>query len=247
MGADGGAHLDGMLRIHGDADGLQLLCQKSGNGRLVGVHHIEGKIRVCGDGSHLLALVIDALAHTHGFGRDPDGATLFHSDDGLDVCQSSQFIDRLGNPAALIQIFQGIDTGKQGDPAADILDAGNDLFRGLAFVPEFCRVLDDEPLTAGGIHTVHHMAVLIAQEIFRHHRILISTAERGGQGDIDGAVTGSVGFFKQIHQNLRAGLGSLGRMLRRKKQLIELIFAQIHILLIFILSAHDSQGNAGNI
>ena len=111
MGADGGTHLDGVLCIHRNAHSLQLLCQKSGNGALVGIHHIERKIRVSGNGGSLLALVIDALAHTHGLGGDPDGALLLHSDDGLDVGQGSQLVDRVGNSAALIQVFQGIDTG----------------------------------------------------------------------------------------------------------------------------------------
>ena len=131
MGADSGAYLDDPLLRGLNADRFQPLCQGLGYGALVGVHDVEGEVRIRSLGGGILAQGIHALAHAHGLGGDADGTVALHGDDGLDIGQGAQLVHRVGDPSALVQVFQGVDAGKQPDPAADILNTGDDLFGGF--------------------------------------------------------------------------------------------------------------------
>ena len=91
------------------------------------------------------------------------------------------------------------------------------------------------------------MTVIITQQILRHQRALIRTAEGGGKGDIDRPVPLGVGTFKQIHQHLGRCLGGLGEFLRATEKLIETVLIQIYVLLILLLAEAHHQRDAGHI
>ena len=74
-----------------------------------------------------------------------------HGNDGLDVGKITDLISSLRDPAAQVEIFQGIDAGKQGDPLPERLDPRKELRRTLSLVPEPYRMLYDQPLAAGAL------------------------------------------------------------------------------------------------
>ena len=108
-------------------------------------------------------------------------------------------------------------------------------------------MLHQDPLAAGGISAVHHMAAAVAQQIPGHDGILVGAADGGGHADIYGLVAAFVGFLKQIHQDLGRGLSGFGRMAGGKKQIIELVLGKIDVFLIFGITEHDGDGNAMDI
>ena len=153
----------------------------------------------------------------------------------------------MGDSAALVEVFQGVDAGIEGDPAADRIQGLHNGSCIQTLVPQLCGVFQQKPLAAGGVGTVIDMAQRAIHQIAGHHRVLIGAAELGGEGDIEDLFSLVPGVLEQIHEDLGGRLGGLGQLPGMKQQFVELVLGQIDIFLVFSFAEEDCQRNAGDI
>ena len=153
----------------------------------------------------------------------------------------------MADPSAPVQVFQGVDAGIQGDLVTQLLRRRRDLRSRLSFVTQLYRVFHQQALAAGGVLAVHHEEAIAFHIFLGHHSALVGAAESGGQGDVDRLISCLLGIFEQTLQDLGRRLCGFGRRTDGFQQRIKLILRQVHILLVFLLSQNDRNGNAGNI
>ena len=247
MAADGGTHVDDPAVRDVIAHVPEFLCQDLAVGPVGGVHHIDGEIGVRLPLLQTLTQVVHPLLHAHSLGWNLHPALVRHPDNGLDLGQGPQLVHRMTDPAAPVQVFQGIDAGIEHDPVPEGLHRFHDLGGRLSFLPQPHRVLYQQPLAAGGVFAVHHKAAVAVRFLTGHHGALVGAAEGGGQADIHRLVTGSRGTGKQIQQALGRGLGGFGGCAGLGQQFKEPVLGQVHGFQIFLLAHHDPQGDAVDI
>ena len=111
----------------------------------------------------------------------------------LDVQQRTGKGNRLGDSAALFQVFQRIHQGNDHNTALNFLQLFSDLLCFQTFVQQLQRIFHQDSTTDGYAAAVYHIDIFIL--CCSDHGALIGSGELGGQRDNHSSFPRFMGFF----------------------------------------------------